>query len=178
MVKWEYKADRNKQTSAFLCLQLVNLQDKSFAANVSDTTGEERGYTHLPEQLLLLHRQCPEGKQRGCTARFVVVVFVVSFFSPRTPTWNRGAEGYEHHSSDRVFQTDGAAEMGRQVARHSCQDADEGNGDKEAGPAVPVFSGRDESKEDFPENCQEVHDVIEAGRQAFFSAFLLVIITW
>lgn len=68
--------------------------------------------------------------------------------------------------------------MGGQVAGHGRQDADEGNGHEEAGPAVPVLGGRDESEEDFPEDCQEVHNVIETGRQALLPALLLVVVTW
>lgn len=94
------------------------------------------------------------------------------------PTWNWSAEGHEHHSRDRVFEANGAAEMGGQVPGHSCQDANEGNGDEKAGPAVPVLSGWDKSKEHFPENRQEVHDVIEAGWQTLFTALFFVIITW
>lgn len=93
------------------------------------------------------------------------------------PTWNRSAEGHKHHSGDRVFETNGAAEMRGQVPGHSCQNANERNGDKEAGPAIPVLSWRDESKEDLPENCQEVHNVIKAGRQAFLPALLLIVVT-
>lgn len=97
---------------------------------------------------------------------------------PWTPTWDRGAEGHEHHGSDRIFEADGAAEMGGQVPGDSRQYADEGYRHEEAGPAVPVLGGRDKSEKDFPENSQEVHDVIEAGWQAFFAALFLIIITW
>lgn len=95
----------------------------------------------------------------------------------QTPTWNRGAEGHEHHRCDRVFETYGAAEMAGQVPGHSCQNANEGYGHEEAGPSVPVLSGWDESEEDFPENCQEMHYVIKAGWQALLPALFLVIVT-
>lgn len=68
--------------------------------------------------------------------------------------------------------------MGGQVPGYSCQDANEGDGHKKAGPAVPVLGGRDESEEDFPENRQEVHNVIEAGWQAFLAALFLIVVTW
>lgn len=68
--------------------------------------------------------------------------------------------------------------MRGQVPGHSRQNADEGNGHDKTGPAVPVLGGWDESEEDFPENCQEVHNVIKAGRQTFPPALFLVIVTW
>lgn len=94
------------------------------------------------------------------------------------PTWNRGTKGHKHHSSHRVFEANGAAEMRGQVPGHSGQNANEGNGHKEASPAVPVLSGGHKSEENFPENCQEVHNVIKAGWQAFLPALLLIIVTW
>lgn len=68
--------------------------------------------------------------------------------------------------------------MRGQVPSHSRQNANEGDGHKEAGPAIPVLGGWDKSEEDFPENCQEVHNVIKAGWQAFLPALLLIIVTW
>ncbi|KAF3841334.1 hypothetical protein F7725_007196 [Dissostichus mawsoni] len=88
------------------------------------------------------------------------------------------AEGHKHHGGDRVLEPDGAAEVTGQVPGHSCQDADEGNGHKETRPAIPVLSGGDKSEEDFPENCQEVHNVVKAGRQALLPAVFLVVVTW
>lgn len=57
-------------------------------------------------------------------------------------TWYRCAQSYEHHSGDGVFEADGAAEMWRQVTDDRRQKADDGDGDDEAGPAIPVVSGR------------------------------------
>lgn len=94
------------------------------------------------------------------------------------PTWNRGTKGHEHNSSDGVFEANGAAEMRGQVPGHSCQHANKGNGHKEAGPAIPVLSGGDKSEENFPENRQEVHNVVKAGWQALLAALLLIIVTW
>lgn len=53
------------------------------------------------------------------------------------------------------------------------------DGDDETGPAVPVVCGRDEGEQNFPEDGEEMHDVVEAGRQLLFAALLVVVIfTW
>lgn len=121
----------------------------------------------LPKQLYQLQVSKPQRKPSAS-----------SLPEAWTPTWNRGAEGHKDHGGDRVFEADGAAEMGGQVPGDSRQDTDEGNRHEKAGPAVPVLGGRDKGEKDFPENSQEVHDVIEAGWQALFAALFLIIITW
>lgn len=68
--------------------------------------------------------------------------------------------------------------MGGQVPSHSRQNANEGNRDEEAGPPIPVLSGWDKSEEDFPEYCQEVHNVIKARWQPFLPALFLIVVTW
>lgn len=93
-------------------------------------------------------------------------------------TWYRCAQSYEHHSSNRVFETDGAAEMRRQVTDDRRQHADDGDRDDEAGPAVPVVGGRNESKQNLPEDSEEVHDIVKTGRQLFLATFIVIIITW
>lgn len=51
------------------------------------------------------------------------------------------------------------------VSCHHTNDASEQSnhtdGDDEAGPAVPVICGWDESKQNLPEDGEEVHDVVE-----------------
>ena len=120
---------------------------------------------------------CSRGKKKGKTSGWLIWQHRPCQ-SRGPPTWNRSAEGHEDHGGDRVFEADGAAEMGGQVPGDGRQDADEGNRHEEAGPAVPVLGGRDKGEKDFPENSQEVHDVIKAGGQALFAALFLIIITW
>ena len=68
--------------------------------------------------------------------------------------------------------------MRRQIAGDRRQDADERYGDDEAGPAVPVLGGGDEGEQHLPEDGEEVHDVVEAGRQPLLAALLLVVISF
>lgn len=93
-------------------------------------------------------------------------------------TWNRCAQSYEHHSSDGVFEADGAAKMWRQVTDDSSQQADDGDRDYKAGPAIPIVGGRNEGEEKLPEDGEEVHDVVKTGGQLLLATFIIVIITW
>lgn len=93
-------------------------------------------------------------------------------------TRHRGAQRHEYHCRDRVFEADGAAKVGSQVPREGGEHPDEADGDEEAGPAAPVLGGRHKGEQDFPEDSQEVHDVVEAGRQALFSRVLVLVVTW
>lgn len=93
-------------------------------------------------------------------------------------TWDRCTECHKHHSGDRVLEADGAAEVRRQVPDDRREQADDDDGDDETGPAVHVVCGRDASKQDLPEDGEEVHDVVETGRQPFFSCVLFVLIFW
>lgn len=68
--------------------------------------------------------------------------------------------------------------MRGQVPGHSRQNTNQGDGHKEAGPAIPVLCGRDKGEQNLPEHCEEVHDVVETGRQALLPTLLLIIITW
>ena len=43
--------------------------------------------------------------------------------------------------------------------------ADDENGHNEAGPAVAVLCWGHAGKQHLPEDCEEVHDVVKAGRQ-------------
>lgn len=79
-------------------------------------------------------------------------------------TWDRCTECHKHHSSDRVLEANGAAEVRRQVPDDSREQADDDDGDNEASPAIQVVCGRDASKQDLPEDSEEVHDVVETGR--------------
>ena len=56
------------------------------------------------------------------------------------------------------------------------EQSDHTDGDDEAGPAVPVLCGRDEGEQNLPEDGEEVHDVVETGRQPFLSCVLFVLI--
>ncbi len=93
-------------------------------------------------------------------------------------TWHRCSQRHKHHSRHRVLQSYRAAEVWRQIAGDRRQDADKRYGDDEAGPAVPVLRGRDKGEQDLPEHGEEVHDVVEAGRQALLAALLLIIISF
>lgn len=68
--------------------------------------------------------------------------------------------------------------MRGQVTDDGREHADDDDGDAETGPAVQVVGGRNASEQDLPENSEEVHDVVETGRQSFFSCVLFVLISW
>lgn len=93
-------------------------------------------------------------------------------------TWYRCSKCHKHHGSDRVLEADGAAEVRRQVPDDGREQADDDDGDDEAGPAVQVVRGRDASEQDLPEDGEEVHDVVETGRQPFFPRVLLILVFW
>lgn len=67
--------------------------------------------------------------------------------------------------------------MGSQVPREGGEHPDETDRDEEAGPATPVFGGWHEGKENFPENRQEVHDVVKAGGEALLARVIVFVIT-
>lgn len=94
------------------------------------------------------------------------------------PTWHRRSQGHKHHSRHRVLQSYRAAEVWCQVAGDRCEDTDKRYGDNEAGPAVPVLRGRDEGEQNFPEDGEEVHDVVEAGRQPLLAALLFIVVSF
>lgn len=95
-------------------------------------------------------------------------------------TWDRCAQSHEHDSGDSVAKADGAAEARRQVSDDGREEANYNDGHHETGPAVPVLRGRNEREQNLPEHCQEVHDVIAAGRETLLSTliFIIVSITW
>lgn len=93
-------------------------------------------------------------------------------------TWYRCAQSYEHYSSDRVFETNSAAEVWCQVTDDCRQHADDGDRDNEACPTVPVVSGRNKGKQKLPEDGEEVHDIVKTGGQLLFATFIVIIITW
>ncbi len=93
-------------------------------------------------------------------------------------TRHRCSQRHEHHSRHRVLQPYRAAEVGRQITGDRRQDADKRYGDNEAGPAVPVLCGRHEGEQNLPEHGEEVHDVVEAGRQPLLAALLLVVVSF
>lgn len=97
---------------------------------------------------------------------------------PLPLTWDRRSQRHKHHSRHRVLQSYCAAKVWRQIAGDRRQDADKRYGDNEAGPAVPVLRGRDEGEQNFPEDGEEVHDVVEAGRQPLLAALLLVVVSF
>ena len=66
--------------------------------------------------------------------------------------------------------------MGRQVANDGGEEADDDDGDDEAGPAVQVVCGRDASEQDLPEDGEEVHDVVKTGRQPLLASVLFILI--
>lgn len=86
-------------------------------------------------------------------------------------TWYRSAQSHKHHSSDRVFEANGAAKVRRQVTNHRCQEADDHDGDDKAGPTIPVVGRRNKSKQKLPEDGEEMHEIVKTGGQ-----LLLVII--
>lgn len=92
-------------------------------------------------------------------------------------TWDGCAECHKHHGSDRVLEADGAAEVRRQVPDDGREQADDDDGDDETGPAVQVVRGRNAGEQDLPEDGEEVHDVVETGRQPFFPCVIFVLIS-
>ncbi|KAF3845289.1 hypothetical protein F7725_008452 [Dissostichus mawsoni] len=70
----------------------------------------------------------------------------------------------------------GKAEVRRQVSDDGGEHADDGDGGDEARPAVQVVGGRNAGKQNLPEDGEEVHDVVEAGRQTLLPALVLLLI--
>ena len=95
----------------------------------------------------------------------IQVTFPLLIKDPLTLTWHRGANCHKNNRRDRVLETNGAAEVGGQVPDDSGEHADDENGDNEAGPAVAVLCGGHTGKQHLPEDREEVHDVVKAGRQ-------------
>ena len=93
------------------------------------------------------------------------VIFPLLIEAPLTLTWHGGAECHKNNSRDRVLEANGAAEVGGQVPDDGGEHADDENGDNEAGPAVAVLCGGHAGKQHLPEDREEVHDVVKAGRQ-------------
>ena len=56
------------------------------------------------------------------------------------------------------------------------EQSDHTDGDDKAGPAVPVLCGRDEGKQNLPEDGEEVHDVVETRWQLLLPALVIVVI--
>lgn len=63
----------------------------------------------------------------------------------------------------------------RRLTDDGGQQSDHADGDHEAGPAVPVLSGRDEGKQHLPEDGEEVHDVVVAGRESPLATLVVVV---
>ncbi len=99
-----------------------------------------------------------------------------SFQKVHRLTWDGCTKCHKHHSSDRVLEANSAAKVRRQVPDDGCEQADDDDGDDETGPAVQVVCGRNASEQDLPEDREEVHDVVETGRQAFFPRVLFVLV--
>lgn len=97
---------------------------------------------------------------------------------PLCLTWYRCPQSHEHHGCHGVLQSYRAAEVRCQIPGDGGEDADQWNGDEEAGPAIPVLRGWDKGKQNLPEHGEEVHDVVEAGGQPLFTTLLLVIISF
>lgn len=62
-----------------------------------------------------------------------------------------------------------------QISNDGGKDADDADGDQEAGPAVPVLRGRDAGKQNLPEDGEEMHDVVITRWKSFLAALLIII---
>jgi hypothetical protein len=62
-----------------------------------------------------------------CTCRCTCIGFVCVY----RPTWDAGTQSHEGDGRDRVFETDGAAHLGRQVANDGRQSPDQQYGHDE-----------------------------------------------
>ena len=80
-------------------------------------------------------------------------------------TGDGGAQGHEDNSIDRVLEANGAAEVGSEVPDEGGEQPDDQDADTEAGPAMAVLGGGHAGKQHLPEDREEVHDVVKAGRQ-------------
>lgn len=93
-------------------------------------------------------------------------------------TWHRCTNRHKNHSSDRVLEANGTPKVRRQVTDDGREEANDEDGDDKTGPTVQVVCGRDAGEQHLPENSEEVHDVVETGRQPFLSCILFVLIFW
>lgn len=65
------------------------------------------------------------------------------------------------------------------LTNDSSEQSNHADRDHKTGPAAPVVSGRDEGKQNLPEDGEKVHDVVETGRQFLLPALLIIVIlTW
>lgn len=95
----------------------------------------------------------------------------------RPPTRKGGPQSHKDQSGDTVPEAHGAAEMRGQVPNDSSQEADAHHRNDKAGPAVPVLSGRNTSKQKLPKEAQEVQGVVQAARSPLH-LFLAIALTW
>lgn len=63
--------------------------------------------------------------------------------------------------------------MRRHVPDDGREDADGADGHQETGPAAPVVGGRNQSKQELPEDGEEVQDVVPPGGR-----LLVIVLTW
>ncbi len=93
-------------------------------------------------------------------------------------TWNRRPQGNKDHGGDWILQANSAPKVRSKIACDCRQDTNQRDGHNEACPSIPILCGWDECKENLPEDCEEVHDVIKAGWKTLFTTLLLIIVTW
>ena len=66
--------------------------------------------------------------------------------------------------------------MGGEVTDEGGQQTNGGDGHHEAGPAVTIVGWGNESKQQLPEDRQEVHDIIKTGRETFLHLSVLLLL--
>ena len=75
-------------------------------------------------------------------------------------TWDTSAQRYNRNSRDGILETYGATKMVGQISDNRRQNANPYDGYDKACPSAPDVGGWHKRKEDFPEDGEEVHDVI------------------
>jgi hypothetical protein len=97
-------------------------------------------------------------------------------------TRHTGSQGDKCNRIDAVFEVDEAAEMSSNISNDGSTGPDEYERYDESDIAIGHSCGWDESKDKFPWQSKEVHDVVAAGRHLLLALFallaLLLIVIW
>merc|ERR1719400_1025873 len=92
------------------------------------------------------------------------------------PTRNTRPQRHKGDRVDAVFKIDKATEVSRDVAYNGRVPPDKQNADCKSWVASPDSCGWDESKDKFPWQSEEVHDVVAAGRHLLLALFALLVL--
>merc|ERR1711887_515160 len=85
-----------------------------------------------------------------------------------------GSEGNKCDGIDSIFEVDEATKMAGDISNNSGAGANEGDRNDKCNVTIGHSCGWDESKDKFPWQSKEVHDVVAAGRHLLLALFTLL----